>query len=107
MCGVQEMLYTFQAMDTLDILRRPWKFWGLIETTWSGRSMRLGPHTSSKSLFDLPSGRIDYKELRGISPEAARRAVLEYLRTNKGNICQTARLFGINRPVLPYGRMTS
>jgi len=78
------MLYTFQAMDTVDILRRPWSFWGLIETTWSGKSMRLGPHIS------LPSGRIDYKELREISPEAARRAVLEYLRTNKGNICQTA-----------------
>jgi len=56
--------------------------------------MRLGPHTS------LASGRIDYKQLREISPEAARKAVLEYLRTNKGNIYQTARLFGINRAVV-------
>jgi len=30
--------------------------------------------------------RIDYKTLRKINPEAARIAVLEYLKTNRGNI---------------------
>lgn len=44
--------------------------------------------------------RIDYKELRKINPEAARRAVLEYLGTNGGNITDTARIFGITRPVV-------
>jgi len=44
--------------------------------------------------------RIDYKQLRGINPQAARLAVLEYLKTNKGNISDTAVVFGINRPVV-------
>ena len=43
---------------------------------------------------------ISYKELRKINPEAARRAVLEYLQANDGNISQTAKIFGINRPVI-------
>jgi len=56
--------------------------------------MRAGPPTS------LSEGRIDYKELRKINPEAARKAVLEYLKTNEANISRTARLFGINLSVV-------
>ena len=56
--------------------------------------MRPGPRTS------LPEGRIDYKELRKINPEAARKAVLEYLKTNEANISRTAALFGIKRTVV-------
>lgn len=47
-----------------------------------------------------PGLQINYKELRKISPETARKAVLEYLKTNRGNIAETTRLFGINRPVV-------
>jgi len=43
---------------------------------------------------------IDYKTLRKINPEAARKAVVEYLKTNRGNIAKTARVFGIQRPVV-------
>ena len=45
-------------------------------------------------------GKIDYKQLRKINPEAARRAVLEYLESNGHNISQTALVFGINRTVI-------
>lgn len=44
--------------------------------------------------------RINYKELRKVNPEAARKAVLEYLQTNGRNIADTARIFGIQRPVV-------
>ena len=44
-------------------------------------------------------GTIDYKGLRGFSAEAARRAVLGYLKTNP-NISETARMFGITRAVV-------
>jgi len=81
-------------MDTVSILRRPWSIWGLTETAWSERSMRAGPRTS------LPEGRIYYKELRKINPEAARKAVLEYLKTNESNISRTAGLSGTNRTVV-------
>jgi transposase len=47
-----------------------------------------------------PGARIDYKALRKIDLEAARQAVLEYLKTNGGNIADAARVFGINRPVV-------
>lgn len=43
---------------------------------------------------------IPYKELRKLSPETARKAVLEYLKSNKGNKSQTAKAFGINRSVV-------
>jgi transposase len=56
--------------------------------------MKTGRHT------DLPSGKIDYKQLRKINPEAARRAVIEYLKTNDHNVSQTALMFGINRMVV-------
>src|SRR3990172_7944458 len=55
-----------------------------------------------------PGARIDYKTLRRITPEAARRAVLEYLASCGHNIAETARVpstllrtcFGITRPVV-------
>lgn len=49
---------------------------------------------------NVPSVKIDYKQLMEINPEAARRAVVEYLKTNNRNISQTACVFGINRPVI-------
>ncbi|MEM3434163.1 MAG: hypothetical protein QXI12_08310 [Candidatus Methanomethyliaceae archaeon] len=45
-------------------------------------------------------GRIDYKKLRRINPEAARRAMLEYLKSNGHNISQGAQAFEINRTVV-------
>jgi len=56
--------------------------------------MRPGHHTR------LLTGKIDYKQLRKINPEAARRAVLEYLKSNGHNISQTALVFGVNRTVV-------
>lgn len=47
-----------------------------------------------------PGIRIDYKTLRRVNPEAARQAVLEYLKTNGGNKAAAARAFGINRTVV-------
>ena len=47
-----------------------------------------------------PGHRIDYKVLRKVNPEAARLAVLEYLKSNGGNISHAARMFGINRRVV-------
>jgi len=47
-----------------------------------------------------PKGKIDYKQLRKINPEAARKAVLEYLKTNNHNISEAASIFGINRAVV-------
>lgn len=43
---------------------------------------------------------IDYKNLRKISPEAARTTVLQYLKSNRGNIADCARVFGIERAVV-------
>lgn len=47
-----------------------------------------------------PGPLIDYKQLRRISPQTARQAVLEYLRSKGGKIAQAARAFGINRTVV-------
>jgi len=40
---------------------------------------------------------LDYKELRGISPEAARRAILQVLRSVNGNVAECARLLHTTR----------
>jgi len=45
----------------------------------------------------LSAGRIDYKKLRKIDPEAARRAVIGYLKTSGHHISRTGAVFGINR----------
>ncbi len=37
-----------------------------------------------------PGPRIDYKQLRRINPEAARHAVIGYLKSNGGNIAYPA-----------------
>ena len=42
----------------------------------------------------------NYKELRKINPEAARKAVLEHLEKNSHNISDAAACFGINRTVV-------
>jgi transposase len=46
------------------------------------------------------AGKIDYKQLRKINPEAARKAVLEYLKTNNHNVSEAASIFEINRTVI-------
>ena len=56
--------------------------------------MKAGRPTS------LLPGKIDYKQLAKVNPEAARLAVLEYLGTNGHNISQAASAFGISRPVV-------
>ena len=56
--------------------------------------MRAGRPTT------LLVGKIDYKQLRKINPEAARLAVLEYLKTNGHHVSQAAFIFGINRSVV-------
>jgi len=56
--------------------------------------MRDGHRTNSTAAS------INYKELRKINAEAARRAVLEYLKSNGHNVSRTANMFGINRPVV-------
>jgi putative transposase len=56
--------------------------------------MKPGP------LIKANAAQIDYKELRKINPEAARRAVFDYLRANGHNVAEAARLFGVNRPVI-------
>ncbi|UCC76770.1 MAG: DDE-type integrase/transposase/recombinase, partial [Anaerolineales bacterium] len=54
--------------------------------------MNNGHHTSAI--------KIDYKELRKTSPEAARQAVLDYWRNNGHHVSDTALTFGINRSVV-------
>ncbi len=61
--------------------------------------MRTGPRTLSGMGVGAGGGRIDYKALRRFSAEAARKAVLEYLKTG-ASISQTARMFGITRAVV-------
>jgi transposase len=52
--------------------------------------MRTGHHISAQA------ARIEYKELRKTSPEAARRAVVEYWRSKGHDVFATARMFGVN-----------
>jgi transposase len=47
-----------------------------------------------------PAPRIDYNALRRINPEAARRAVLDYLASTGGRVSATAAAFGISRSVV-------
>ena len=47
-----------------------------------------------------PKGKSDYKQLIKINPEAARRVILEYLKTNNHNIAETASIFGLNQAVV-------
>lgn len=47
-----------------------------------------------------PKPHISYKLLRKINPQAARLAVLEYLKTNERNIADCAGIFEINRGVI-------
>ena len=54
--------------------------------------MNNGHHTSAI--------KIDYKELRKTSPEAARQAVVAYWRNNGHHVADAARTFGINRCVV-------
>lgn len=63
-------------------------------TVSSGRSMRSGTRMSCQGVV------IDYRCLRAINPQAARRAVLEYLRSCGHNVSRTASVSGINRPVV-------
>src|SRR3989344_8919760 len=41
--------------------------------------------------------RLDYKELRAISPKAARQAILQILKSTRGNVAGTARLLHTTR----------
>ena len=50
---------------------------------------------------EVRRGAIDYKGLRRFKAEAARRAVLEYLKTNF-NVSGSARMFGSYRVELQY-----
>lgn len=43
---------------------------------------------------------LDYKELRGISPKAARRAILQVLKSTKGNVAETGRLLHTTRKTI-------
>ncbi|MDO8638202.1 MAG: hypothetical protein Q7R43_01405 [Candidatus Daviesbacteria bacterium] len=45
----------------------------------------------------VPKSQISYLLLRKINPETARTAVLEFLKSNKGNVTKTAQVFGIQR----------
>jgi transposase len=45
----------------------------------------------------IPGIRLDYQQLRTISPKAARQAVLQILRSCEGNVSETARILGITR----------
>ncbi len=71
--------------------------------------MRPGPRIKT------PDVQIPYKELRKFNPEAARRAVLEYLRAGGHSVAETARLFDIVLPgmdgeaidIVPRSRISS
>lgn len=43
---------------------------------------------------------LDYQELRSISPQAARQAILQVLKANKGRVAATARTFNVTRATI-------
>lgn len=43
---------------------------------------------------------LDYQELRTISPKASRQAILQILKSNKGNVAHTARVLHTTRPTI-------
>ena len=43
---------------------------------------------------------LDYQELRQISPEAARRAILQVLKAHKGNVATAARILSVSRATI-------
>lgn len=43
---------------------------------------------------------LDYGELRSISPQAARRAIIQVLKANKGNVTKTAESFSVTRKTI-------
>ncbi len=43
---------------------------------------------------------LDYQELRQISPEAARRAILQVLKAHKGNVTAAARILSVSRATI-------
>ena len=48
----------------------------------------------------IPGIRLDYQQLRTISPKAARQAILQILRSCEGNVSETARILGITRTTI-------
>ena len=54
----------------------------------------------STSGFNPMTAGMDYKKLRKIDPEAARLAVLSFLKEHDYNITKTALSFGVNRTVV-------
>lgn len=44
--------------------------------------------------------RLDYRELRAISSKAARQAILQLLKGNRGNVAETARILSVTRPTI-------
>ena len=69
----------------------------MIDLAWIGGNVKAGPRT--KEGVGSGGSKIDYKELRRFNAEAARKAVLEYLKAGAG-ISETARIFGITRAVV-------
>lgn len=43
---------------------------------------------------------LDYQELRQISPEAARRAILQVLKAHNGNVTTTAKILSVSRATI-------
>ena len=48
----------------------------------------------------IPGIRLDYQQLRTISPKAARQAILQILRSCDGNVSETGRILGITRTTI-------
>jgi DNA-binding phage protein len=44
--------------------------------------------------------RLDYQQLRAISPQAARQAILQILEANKRNVTKTASILGVTRKTI-------